>query len=78
LGINRLGNSDFYERALKVRTGRILLCTDGFYECMNNESDVFIEILRLPDLKTVKKRIHKTIAGKNRDDATYILIDFHE
>jgi serine/threonine protein phosphatase PrpC len=75
LGVNRLDDSDFYERKIKVEKGRLLLCTDGFYEWLNKESKEFLEILCQQDLENVKKRINVTIAGKNRDDATYILVD---
>ena len=77
LGVHRLVDTDFYQKEIKAEKGRLLLCTDGFYELMERDSNGFIQIFNLPDLKTIKSQIHETISGRNRDDATYLLIDIN-
>jgi serine/threonine protein phosphatase PrpC len=78
LGIERLTNSDFYNKEIKIVRGRILICTDGLFELIEKESNKLIDILNHSDLDNMKGMLKKIISGRNRDDATYILIDVKE
>jgi serine/threonine protein phosphatase PrpC len=76
LGLVRNDSTGFYQRNLPVDHARVLLCTDGFVELMESNEDEFTGILSLSELEQVKRRLKKAIAGRNRDDASYILFDF--
>ncbi|MDH4263895.1 MAG: protein phosphatase 2C domain-containing protein [Spirochaetia bacterium] len=74
LGLDRLGNQDFYEKNIENPPPRILLCTDGFYNVMEANSDLFSNILNLADINVVKLKIVESINFQNYDDATYLII----
>lgn len=73
LGIERMKAEDFYQREIDFES-RLLICTDGFYELMERDPKDFADILGLSDLNRIKSAVYNVVAGKNRDDATYIII----
>jgi len=74
LGTNYLEKSDFREDWVSADAGRFLLCTDGFYSFLEGNKKHFIDLLNQPDLLSIKIGLKELISGRNRDDATYILI----
>ena len=74
LGLERLVADDFYETTIMDIPKRILLCTDGFYNVMESDPDLFLQLLTLPDLENIKHQINNVVALQNSDDATYALV----
>lgn len=74
LGIDYLGKSDFREETINAEDKRLLLCTDGFYKFLEEDKNSIFKFLNGIYLEPIKKNLVKIIDGKNKDDATYILI----
>lgn len=74
LGLKRLKEDDFYEKNLHSDPLRLFLCTDGFYNVMEEDFTFFSGLLREP-LDQFKQDIEKFIYLRNADDATYLFID---
>ena len=75
LGIERMSTMDFYQKTLRVESRKVLMCTDGFYQVIQREPDEFINLVKKYKEEILKSKIAELLSGKNRDDASYILID---
>lgn len=75
LGLDRLVEEDFYEKSIMKLPGRLLLCTDGFYNTLDHSPVFFKDLMNLPDLQAAKAEIAENIKFHNYDDATYLLVE---
>jgi serine/threonine protein phosphatase PrpC len=75
LGIERLEDSDFYQKSIDFTDARVLFCTDGFYHLLEQNREEFLEILSNSDMNRIHSLIRSAVDGKNRDDSTYILVN---
>lgn len=73
LGSNQLKKSDFQLNTLNEGEG-FLLCTDGFYQLMENNLKKYFKIINFKYLKNISKALSKEQAYLNNDDSTYIII----
>lgn len=51
-----------------------LLCSDGFYNSIESETQKIVSYCSGRNVKSAKKHIDKLVEGKNADDASYLLI----
>jgi len=77
LGLKSLVKDDFYDREITQSPKRLFLCTDGFYQVMEQHPDLFLQLLKGPDLGGVKIALQKLIENQNGDDATYLLVSMN-
>ncbi len=74
LGMDSLRKSDFREETINADSKKFLLCTDGVYKFLEADKLLFFNILNGSKLKVIKEKLQKEVTGRNKDDATYILI----
>ncbi|MBB5397943.1 PP2C family serine/threonine-protein phosphatase [Mucilaginibacter sp. AK015] len=74
LGMNTLGNYDFYQKSINITDENLLLCTDGFYCFLEEDRMKFFEIFNKKNLKSVQEEIISIVSNRNKDDATFVLI----
>ena len=78
LGMIDCTQSDFFESTKKLEYGgRFLICSDGFYEILEEDPSKLHRILNFKRLGDVSHQLRREIFSKNKDDASYILIDTH-
>lgn len=74
LGMNTLERYDFNQNSLTITEENILLCTDGFYQFLENERMHFFEIFNKKNLHSIKDTLIEIVQNRNNDDATCVLI----
>jgi serine/threonine protein phosphatase PrpC len=75
LGMEQLTKNDFYQKAYPISAkDQVLLCTDGFYNLMENEKSFYFQVFHYHFINTIKNKLRNFIKGKNIDDCTFILI----
>ncbi|EKJ86180.1 serine/threonine protein phosphatase PrpC [Leptospira meyeri] len=75
LGMENLSLNDFYTENYNISNNeKILLCSDGFYNLMEQEKARSFEILSKQYLSSIKKNLFSFVINKNLDDSTFILI----
>lgn len=73
VGHDYLSAEDF--RPMEVAFDKqFLLCSDGFYGVMEQNSEAFYNALKLPELEKTKEELYRLVKGNNSDDASYILV----
>ena len=74
LGMFRIQDGDFYEKAIDRQHDTWLLCTDGFYEVMEVYPEDFARAFLLEDLRSLRSELRELLGSRNRDDATYLIV----
>jgi len=74
LGIKELPIAQFREKQVRLEDGYLLLASDGFYSIMEMEKTKFIQYLDDRESRSINMDITTIIAGKNIDDATYVIV----
>lgn len=77
LGMDSLDFEDFIGEEIEL-SSRILLCSDGFSTLMEGSIKEYFRVLNFKRLGDIHRGISDLQRGKNRDDASYILIDNHD
>lgn len=73
LGIDTITIDDF--KMNDVDSGsNFLMCTDGFYNLMEENKKEYFEAINLRYLRNIKKKLSILQRRKNRDDSSYIII----
>ncbi|MDQ2180817.1 PP2C family serine/threonine-protein phosphatase [Marinifilum sp. D714] len=73
LGMDNLEVSDFNFYNVEFNSN-FLICTDGFYDLMNDNLEEFFDSLNFKHLKNTKRKLESLSINKNNDDSTYIII----
>ncbi len=74
LGMDSLDISDFKQYTVDKSDNNILICTDGFYNFLEDDRLGFFEVLSKRSLKLIKDNLKVIIDKNNTDDSTYIFI----
>ncbi len=74
IGMLQFTSKDFAEEALPLFQ-RLLICTDGFYNLLDEDLIKFHRILNFKNLGSSKRSLSKAIHNKNVDDASYIILE---
>lgn len=74
LGMRELNLNDVHKRVFQSNQDNFLLCTDGFYNLLENQKNQFLTALNTDGDKIAINRLNKLIDGKNNDDSTFIVV----
>lgn len=74
LGMSGLEREDFWKQEMFVDADAILLCTDGFYNLLEDNKKKFFDTLNCGDLRKVQVGLENLIRDRNSDDSTYIIV----
>ncbi|WP_419783599.1 PP2C family protein-serine/threonine phosphatase [Maridesulfovibrio sp.] len=74
LGMDDLSFEDVHHQSFYGFTDDLLLCTDGFYSVMSTYLADFFKTFTFKNIDRIKNKTRLLIDGKNRDDATYVLV----
>lgn len=74
IGMIQFTSKDFAEEALPS-FNRLLICTDGFYNLLEEDLIKFHRILNFKKIGSSKRFLDKAIHNKNVDDASYIILE---
>ncbi len=76
LGMDSLEPEDFIGEEINIPP-KILLCTDGFSNLMNENKQEYFRVFNFKRLGFIKRTISSLQKGQNADDASYVLIQNH-
>lgn len=74
LGMSNLNKEDFRQNTIQITDENLLLCTDGFYQFLEEDRMRFFHILNKKNINSIKEELVSLVADKNKDDATFVLI----
>lgn len=74
LGMHDLVRKDFKQSTVPKNDHSLLLCTDGFYNLLEENKLHYFELLQGKSLSHLKQNLISSVKGRNYDDATLIYI----
>ncbi len=73
LGLESLTLEDFELKNMDSNYN-FLLCSDGFYELMENDLKEYFITLNFKNIKNIKNKLSSLQRRKNKDDSSYIIV----